>query len=318
MPSDGREKPARRASGDHRPRWGALQAFAAGRHWVVAIAELIGLGFSRSAIDRLVRAGYLHPLHQGVYAVGHPDASVTGRRLAAVLACGRDAVLSDRSAAAHLGLRESSATVIDVTIQRRSSLKHPGIRIHRRLTLINEDTVVVDAVPCTSMARTLLDLSSFNDDRATERALERAEVLRIYDHRAIESLLARAAGQPGSRRLARVAGIARPGRTTTASDLEEAMLALCRRCGYPDPIVNHEMLLGGERARVDFFWPVQRVVVEVDGFNYHRTRAAFRRDRRRDRLLELEGYGHARFADADFDHDLVAIERQLGALLGRR
>jgi very-short-patch-repair endonuclease len=183
--------------------------------------------------------------------------------------------------------------------------------------LSDEDRAAVDGIPCTTWARTLLDIAPLIDDRALEKAVERAEILELYDHRAIVSLLARAEGQPGTRRLANAVGIARPGQTVTNSPLEELMLALCRDWGLPEPEVNAEILLGGERAQVDFLWRAQRVVVEIDGFRYHRGRAAFRRDRRRDRLLELAGYGHARFADEEFDADRLEIRGTLVRLLDR-
>lgn len=290
-------------------------ALAATQHWIVTFSELIGIGFTQPTIGRLLTSGRLHRLYKGVYAVGHPDPSSLGRRLAAVRACGPGALLSHISNAAHLGLRSSSASRIDITVPRRSSLSHRGIRIHRRTTLINEDMTVVDAVPCTSWARTLLDVAPLVDERALEKAIERAEILELYDHRAILSLLERAWGQPGTRRLADALGIARPGHTVTNSSLEELMLGLCRRWGLPEPEVNAELLLGGDRAQVDFLWREQRVVVEVDGFKYHKTRAAFRRDRKRDRLLEVEGYGHARFADEDFDRDRADIRGILMRLL---
>jgi very-short-patch-repair endonuclease len=291
-------------------------ALAGAQHWVVTFAELTGLGFSESAVNRLLAAGRLHRLFKGVYAVGRPEVSAYGLRLAAVLACGPGALLSHISAAAHHGLRESSAIRIDVTVPRRSHLKHPGVRIHRRETLISEDRTAVNAVPCTSVARTLLDIAPLIHERALEKAIERAEIQEVYDHRAIVSLLGRARGQPGTRRLADVLGIGRPGCTVTNSSLEELMLGLCRRWNLPQPEVNAELLLGGQRAQVDFLWREQRVVIEVDGFKYHRTRAAFRRDRRRDRLLELEGYGHARFADEEFDTAQAEIRATLISFLG--
>ena len=315
MPTDGREASAIWTELDRRRRELKIQAVAARQFGVITLAQFIALGLTASAVRSRVATGYLHPLYRGVYAVGRPDVPVLGRRLAAVLACGRGALLSHLSAAAHHGLRQSAAVRFDVTIPRRSALRRSGIRIHRSTTLINEDEAVVDGVPCTSVARTLLDISSVLDDRGVERAVERAEILQVYDHRKVEAVLTRAAGQPGTRRLGRVIGIVRPGETVTESSLEEAMLALCRRCGFPEPIVNHEMLLGGERAKVDFFWPEQRVVVETDSFKYHKTQAAFRRDRQRDRLLELEGYGHARFADGEFDDDIAGIEQALEALI---
>jgi len=296
-----------------------MMGLAGTQHWVIAFAQLVALGYSSSAIGRLVQAGRLHRLHQGVYAVGNPAVPVAGRRLAAVLACGEGALLSRAAAAAHHGLRQSEAARIDVTVPGDRRLIRPGLRIHRCSTLIDEDMTIVDAVPCTSVARTLLDLSSLVDDRGVEQALERAEILEVYDHRQILSLLARMHGHPGTPRLARVVDAANPGTTVSRSGLEEAMLRICRSAGFPEPRLNAHILLGGVHTEVDFLWPAHRVVVEVDSWKYHRQRGQFRRDRRRDQLLELEGWGHARFTDDEIVGQPRHVENVLlGLLAGPR
>ena len=219
--------------------------------------------------------------------------------LAAVLACGEGAVLSHLSAADHLGLRRSWATRTDVTVPRRSHLRHQGIRVHRSLTLAGTDVALIDSVPCTSVARTLLDIAPLLQRRQLERAIEQAHVLELYDHPSVIDVLERHRGQPGSRRLRAGIGIARPGQTITKSGLEESMLALCRRHALPEPEVNAWILLAGEHHQVDFAWRAQWVAVEIDSWKYHRTRGAFGRDRRRDQLLAAEGWKHARFTDLE-------------------
>ena len=77
-----------------------VAALAGRQHGVGSLAQLAGAGLSPRAARHRVRAGRLHRVHPGVFAVGHPVLGPDGRRLAAVLACGRGAVLSHRSAAA--------------------------------------------------------------------------------------------------------------------------------------------------------------------------------------------------------------------------
>ena len=255
-------------------------------------------------------------MYAGVFAVGRSDLSVAGRRLAAVLACGPGALLSHLSAAAHRGLRDAAPATIHVTVPHARDRGHAGVRAHLATTLRERDRDVVDGIPCTSVARTLLDVASASTPRELERMLERAEILEVYDHRAVVALIRRSRGMRGVARLRAAVLDAHPGETITASGLEERMLRLCRRWGLPVPSVNEWILLSGEWVKVDFHWREQRVVVETDGYRYHRTRAAFRRDRRRDRLLEVEGYGHARFADEDFDADLPHVRSVLERLLG--
>jgi predicted transcriptional regulator of viral defense system len=78
----------------------AIAALATRQHGVVEYRQLLALGLSRQSIDHRVRAGRLHRIHRGVYAVGHRRLTQRGRWMAAVLAGGKAAVLSHRSAAA--------------------------------------------------------------------------------------------------------------------------------------------------------------------------------------------------------------------------
>jgi hypothetical protein len=195
------------------PPWWAVSELA-GRQWgVVSAAQLRALGVSRSAIARRVRAGQLHRLHPAVYAVGHGVLRVEGRRLAAVLACGPGAVLSHRSAAAHWGLLKSDQTRIDVTA-RRGRHGAPGIRLHRSRSLDAQDTTRHQGIPTTTVHRPLLDLAATARAGELERALAQAERLRIYDHRALQSVIARSTGHRGTAILARATTREPSGRAT--------------------------------------------------------------------------------------------------------
>jgi hypothetical protein len=72
----------------------------------------------------------------------------------------------------------------------------------------------------------------------------------------------------------------------TRSELEFCFLELCQRWGLPSPAVNVHI---GSRI-VDFVWPKYRLVVETDGYRYHRGRFAFEDDRARDLELRTQGY----------------------------
>jgi predicted transcriptional regulator of viral defense system len=158
----------------------------AGRQWgVVASRQLVAAGLSRAGIVRRVRAGRLHPIYRGVYAVGHEVLSREGRWMAAVLACGEGAVLSHVSAAAHWELLSTAAARIDVTA---APSRHgaPGIRLHRSRSLDARDTTTHRGIPVTTRARTLLDLAATVAPQRLERAIAQAERLRLYDDRAIQ------------------------------------------------------------------------------------------------------------------------------------
>jgi very-short-patch-repair endonuclease len=228
--------------------------------------------------------------------VGHPLLSVEGRYLAALLACGPGAFLSHRSAADALGLRSTDRATVDVTTPGQRGRKRPGIDAHGSDSLTAAETTMVRGIPCTTVTRTLLDLADVVDDREVERAIERAEQLRLFDLRALERTLARARGRAGASRLRNLvrSGLRKP--TLTRSELEERFLRLCRGAGLPEPEVNAWIPLGESGgAEADFFWRDQRLAIETDGNESHGTRQAFERDRLRDQQLAVAGFRVVRF-----------------------
>src|SRR5918995_5102756 len=137
----------------------ALAQLAERQHGVVALPQLRELGLAPSAVRSRVTRGRLHRVHRGVYSVGHPVLSVRGRWMAAVLACGPGAALSHRSAAALWGIRPSARTAIDVTVPRHLRGR-AHIDVHHANTVAAGDLTTVDRIPCTTVARTLLDLAA--------------------------------------------------------------------------------------------------------------------------------------------------------------
>ncbi|MEZ0294545.1 MAG: type IV toxin-antitoxin system AbiEi family antitoxin domain-containing protein [Solirubrobacteraceae bacterium] len=264
----------------------------ADRQWgLVTRTQLRTLGLSAGAVDRRIAAARLRPLHRGVYALGHRWLRREAHRLAAVLACGDGAVLSHASAAAHWGLRPSAATRIDVTVPRSGQRRRPGIRVHRHAALGAGEVTEHESVPVTTPSRTLLDLAAALPRRSVERALDQAEVLRLFDATQLRALLAAHLRRPGTPLLRTLLDEHQAGTTLTRSELEEAFLRLCDRSGVPRPVVNGRAL-GFES---DFASDDRALVVEVDGFAFHRTRRAFERDRTRDAVLAAAGVRTLRF-----------------------
>src|SRR5688572_17062139 len=108
-----------------------IARIAARQHGVASQAQLSWAGLSPAGITRRVKAGRLHRIYRGVYAVGHTDLSREGGWLAAVLACGEGAVLSHESAAHVWGLSPRIPDVSHVTVPSRNGRrKRPGVRLH--------------------------------------------------------------------------------------------------------------------------------------------------------------------------------------------
>ena len=208
------------------------------------------------------------------------------REMAAVLACGSEAIVSHRSGAALWGLLRGAGdrTPIEVTVVGVDRGRRPGIRTHRVAALDDDEVDRVDGIPVTSVSRTLLDLAAVAPGRELERALARARRRDLASRDEVRSLLDRHAARRGSRVL-RALLEDESRRAVTRSEAEERFLDLCRRARLPAPDVN-AALAGYE---VDFLWRSRRVAVEVDGFAFHSSKEAFERDRVRDASLSARG-----------------------------
>jgi very-short-patch-repair endonuclease len=266
----------------------AIARLATRQHGLVTLAQLRGLGLGDRAVQQRAARGKLHRLHRGVYAVGHSVLSHDGCWLGAVLACGPDAVLSHRSAAAAWGIRRSDRTRIDVTTPRRGRTAPPGVQIHRVRSLASDDVTHHRGIPITTVARTLVDLADVLELHALERAVHESEVLRLLDMRAVDDTLTRANGRRGVTPLR--AALAEPPVGPTRSALEDRFLALVRSAALPLRRLNSSIALGDRRFEVDCLWPSERVVVELDGEDVHLTRRAFQSDRVKDLALAADGY----------------------------
>jgi very-short-patch-repair endonuclease len=178
--------------------------------------------------------------------------------------------------------------------------------------LTDEDRTLREGIPVTALPRTLLDLASIAP-RRLERAIEHTEQLGLFDLQPVESLLARCAGHPGAGRL-RHALDAYRGPTFTRSELERRFLRLVREAGLPRPSVN-TFVAGYE---LDAYWPLERFAVELDGYEFHKTRAAFEHDRIRQEELKLAGIEMVRVTDRRIADDPEGVARRLKTLLAQR
>jgi hypothetical protein len=233
--------------------------------------------------------------------------------MAAVLACGPDALLSHRPAAALLGIREGAPGRIDVTVPRHLAPRE-GIRPHRAAVPADERTVRA-GIPVTGFARTLLDLAAVLDAHDLRRALERAEALRLADALPLVAVVERYPRRRGSAalRAALADGPLRP--ALPRSELERRFLAFVDELGLPSPLVNHWIDVGGDLIQVDCFWPDRQLIVEVDSRTWHATAGAFERDRRRDRRCLSAGLPVVRVTERMLVEEAPELERALGELL---
>lgn len=288
----------------------AAEGIAARQHGLVTRRQLLHAGISAAAVARRVRSHRLVPVFRGVYRVG-PIASPRSREMAALLACGPGAVISHGSAAAVLALvgAPSPGRAVDVALRSAHRRERPGIRLHQLLSLRDEDVCPVDGLSVTTAARTLFDLASGWRLRSLERALSDAIERRLTSLEAVKAMVERHAGRPGSRRLRSLLDDGGP--AFTRSELESDFLALVRAGGVEPPETNARV----GSYEVDFYWRSVRLVVELDGFRYHSSRAAFERDRKRDAELATRGIRVVRVTSRQLAREREAVLVRLGGAL---
>jgi very-short-patch-repair endonuclease len=264
----------------------AIGALARRQHGVVTRTQLIGLGLGTGAIDWRLRTGRLRALQRGVYFVG-PVAPQLAGEMAAVLSCGRGAVLSPRIATSLWRLLPPPTPPgdIEVTVMGRDPGRRPGVRVHRVRRLEPDEVTTFQGIPITTPARTALDLAAIVSARELEQAVAEVQRRGLADPRRLGVLVGRYPTRRGAGLLRR---LTRPNErpAITRSQAEERFLALIRDAELPSPEAN-VMLHGFE---VDFLWREERLVVEIDGYAFHADRQAFERDRRRDAELAAHGY----------------------------
>jgi hypothetical protein len=259
-----------------------LAALAGAQYGVVSRAQLLERGLTGTQIDRRIRARRLHRVHNGVYAAGHRVLTVEGRWMAAVLAAGPGAVLSHASAAAAWDLRRTSGQLIDVTVPTHAGRdRRAGIRVHRCATMTAGEVTVHRRIPVTTPARTIIDLARTLNGRALEQLIDLADQRGLIDFQDL-----RAANSTSLH-----AVLLRYSPAPTRSELEERFLELCDDHGIPRPETNTLI----EGIEVDFVWRDRRLIVEVDGYAFHRSPSAFESDRARDVLLTTKGWRVLRF-----------------------
>lgn len=295
----------------HRSTWDeSLAALAAKQHGVVSRAQLLECGLTPAAIRYRVKRARLHEIHPGVYAVGHRLLSPRGWWMAAVLYGGDGAVLSHRAAAALWGLIDGSPSMIDVFVL-RTTARRRGARPRRVRAIPAEDRSVVDGIPCTSVARTLLDLASTASERAVDRALRRAEDLRIFDRFALERILERSRpGTPVLRTAMAVFAGDEQARRRMKRELELRFMELLRRHRFVLPSTNVMIETDWKDHEVDTLWPEERIVIELDGWWAHLDRESFRRDHARGADVRAMGFEVTRLSwDQVVDQEAATVER---------
>jgi very-short-patch-repair endonuclease len=292
----------------------AVVAWVADRQLALITSHQLNIaGVARGAVRRRVEHETLHRMYRGVYLVGHPIPLPGARELGAVLACGDRALVSHRSAAALWGFANAPFDCVEITVVDRGCRCRDRLRVHRVERLDATDHTTKAGIPVTSPARTIIDYAATANATELEHALTEAFARNLADEPRVHAAIDRAPNHAGVTNVRAI--LKQPGGPQrTRSGGERKMLNLIRAAGLPAPATD--VLIAGFTA--DFVWPDQRLIVEVDGYPYHRDRAAFERDHRRDIVHRNAGYDVLRFTGRQLEEEPFLVITAIARALDRR
>jgi very-short-patch-repair endonuclease len=301
----------------------AVATLASRQHGLVTSTQLRRAGLTKDALHRWLRDGRIHRVARGVYVLGQPHLGERGRIHAAVLACGPSAVVSHRSAAFLLGFGGRSPAVIDAIVADRRGSKIDGVRAHDVPYPAPHERVLLDGIPCTSAARTIVDLAGAYGEEDLNETFERAATAEVLDLGAIDAVLDAGPRRRGAPCLRRVIEWWRPVAETAnfedaRSLFEVKLLPLLAAAKLPMPRVNAPVQTLERILEVDLLWGRERFVVEADSRRHHTNQAAFARDRRRDRELMDVGHETLRVTWHEAEGEPEAVLATVRTQLARR
>jgi very-short-patch-repair endonuclease len=289
----------------------AVIELAASQRSIVTHRQLLAGGLSRKAIASRRRSGRLQVVFKGVYAYGCGVLPALAREQAALLVCGDGAFLSHRSAAAMWRLLPDLPPEPEVTVRNGQAWQRAGIRLHRATAIDPRELGREHGLLVSSPARALLEIAAVSSLGEVEHAFDEAfghELLTTTDMHAV---LAR---HPGARGSLRLRALLQEGADEgfLRSRGERAFRALLRKARITQPQANQPV----GPYTVDFLWRQERLIVEFDGWDYHRGRAKFESDRARDTALKAMGFEVIRFTWRQVFHQPELVLFRLGQVLG--
>jgi very-short-patch-repair endonuclease len=272
-----------------------IARLAARQHGLVKTRHLLDAGLVRSAIARRVEAGRLHRKYRGVYAVGQPKLSREGEFLAAVFACGDDALLGHLALAELYRARRYPASLVDVVVPSKRRAP-PGIRIHRTRHLDPRDITTYKGIPCTTFARLCVDLTDQLIAEELANVIHEGAYRGLFNEQATTNAMQRANGRHNLHVLEEALALNAAGSAGLKSRNEATFLRMLKSTQLPAPLIN--VHLAGEE--IDFHWPDLKLAVEIDGPGHARPRTQ-RDDERKAEAVKQAGYELLRFTDDDLE-----------------
>lgn len=282
-----------------------VRAHMAAHHGIVSRVEARALGMSDSSLRRMIGRGEVVRTHPGVYrSAAHPRTWLSTARSVALSSEG---VISHRAAAALWGIDGFPFALTEATIEYERSIRVPGVTIHRSTQLSLTDEQLIDGIPVTGIARTVLDVAGVVGPKRLELTIDAVLRQKLLDWPDLYNVLVRHSvkGRNGCGKLRRVLDV-RYGDTAIPDSIWNRNVGvLLLDAGLPEPTYEVEVRSadGSFIARVDLAYRRQKVAIELDSVRWHLNRKSFENDPRRKNRLLLEGWKVLTFTWSDYVED---------------
>ena len=272
--------------------------------------QLQEIGFSTSGVSRRVATGRLFVVHRGVLVLHPPPYARDQLRLAAVYAGGSGSLVSHWEAASLQGLAGQPPPLLAITNRTGRGSRCPTLQIHRAV-IDPRDRRVFHGIPCTSAARTIVDVAPTASVSALEHLLLAADSKELLNRPRLESLLSERYGLPGTRK---ILDLITDEPVETRSENERRMFSICREFGIPSPLTNHRIDVGDRTFYADFCWPDLNLIVEAGSWRWHGGKSAHESDADRDQLLATVGWRVVHFTRSQIKNRHAETGLRLAAL----
>lgn len=287
--------------------WRRAAARATQCEGAIDLDELRACGLTAEQVWHATRTGRLFRRHRGVYLMGHEFATARARLFLRVKACGPRAVISHVSAAAFWGFLEWDGR-LHVTVPTRRRPRSFAV-LHRRRLDPRTEVVHRRGFAVTPIGLTLADCACTLAEPLARAIVEQADQQQKLSPRTVRAARAAVAGRSGEELLNTLLDVRDPGRGRPKGWLEKRWARFAKEWELPPYARGSHIDIGGLDLReMDVYFPPTATraarIFELDGYTTHdRSKAAFARDRRRDRRLVAAGIGTVRVTELDFDDE---------------
>ena len=272
------------------------------QHGLVTRAQALADGMTKRQVEYRLATGRWAREAQGVYRHAAVSPTPLSRLLAACLA--HDGLASHRSAAAVHGIDGYRLGPLELTVPRGRLPSMAGVVLHQSSQLSLAKPTERQGVPCTGIARTMLDLAAVVTQRQLVAAIDavlRDRRLRPSDLHGVLALHLRR-GRNGCGALREVLADRLGDDPVPLSEWSRMVEELLIDAGLARPRLEYRIrgADGVFLAQVDLAYPVHRVAIELDSVRHHLNRESFVSDPRRRNALTVAGWTVLTFTWGDY------------------